>query len=461
MVKLNISVFRYLEPSDFRILTAIEMGMKNHEIVPTQLINTLAKLRYGGTLKAIQTVHKHKLVFHDRTKYDGYKLTYSGYDFLALKAMMLRGSVSALGKKLGVGKESDIYMAVDPQNKEFVIKFHRLGRTSFRTIKRNRDYLKHRKHASWLYLSRLAALKEYAMMKVLYDKGFPVPMPIDLNRHCVAMQIVEGYPLENVRELAHPDKVYNKLIQLLIEFANHGLIHGDFNEFNIMINDKEKITVIDFPQMISTDHPNAKMYFDRDVECIRTFFHRRFGFEKGEAPVFGVDTNPITNLEKEIEAFGFNKQLDQEMEQLIKEQEMDEEMENELKEEEESDAPPGSASKSETKEDRDLHSDNPNLNLEVKTSEISEKGEDENENKDEDKDIDKDMDSDAGSCLDETLSNMSREESERYQGVLRHQKIIKKLKKQTAQRDRRTMKIKTAFKMKEKQKVKSEAKDFW
>ena len=42
----------------------------------------------------------------------------------------------------------------------------RLGRVSFRAIKEKRDYLKHRKNASWLYLSRLAALKEFAYMKV-------------------------------------------------------------------------------------------------------------------------------------------------------------------------------------------------------------------------------------------------------------------------------------------------------
>jgi hypothetical protein len=41
-----------------------------------------------------------------------------------------------------------------------------LGRTSFRKIKIKRDYHQHRKNASWLYLSRLSAVKEYAYMKV-------------------------------------------------------------------------------------------------------------------------------------------------------------------------------------------------------------------------------------------------------------------------------------------------------
>ena len=51
----------------------------------------------------------------------------------------------------------------------FALKFfNRLGRTSFRKLKQKRDYLKHRKNVSWLYLSRLAAVKEYAYMKVRF-----------------------------------------------------------------------------------------------------------------------------------------------------------------------------------------------------------------------------------------------------------------------------------------------------
>ena len=40
------------------------------------------------------------------------------------------------------------------------------------------------------------------------------------------------------------------------------------------MSDDEKVTIIDFPQMISTDHINAEYYFNRDVECVRTFFRR-------------------------------------------------------------------------------------------------------------------------------------------------------------------------------------------
>ena len=33
MGKLNVTMLRYLSKEDFRVLTAVEMGMKNHEIV--------------------------------------------------------------------------------------------------------------------------------------------------------------------------------------------------------------------------------------------------------------------------------------------------------------------------------------------------------------------------------------------------------------------------------------------
>lgn len=35
-----------------------------------------------------------------------------------------------------------------------------------------------------------------------------------------------------------------------------------------------KLTVIDFPQCISSNHPNASSYFNRDVECLYIYFQK-------------------------------------------------------------------------------------------------------------------------------------------------------------------------------------------
>lgn len=61
-----------------------------------------------------------------------------------------------------------------------------------------------------------------------------------------------------MRHLEDPASLYNELMELIVKLANHGLIHGDFNEFNLMLDNKDQVTMIDFPQMVSTSHPNAE-----------------------------------------------------------------------------------------------------------------------------------------------------------------------------------------------------------
>jgi RIO kinase 2 len=38
-----------------------------------------------------------------------------------------------------------------------------------------------------------------------------------------------------VKELQNPDDVFDTILGLIVRLAEHGLIHCDFNEFNIMV----------------------------------------------------------------------------------------------------------------------------------------------------------------------------------------------------------------------------------
>jgi hypothetical protein len=131
-----------------------------------------------------------------------------------------------------------------------------------------------------------------------------------------------------VQELGHPAAVFASCMELISRLAAKGLVHCDFNEFNLLIDDEvcfqlavqlslliaaalicqklrpwlarcmsaccciggsctaytsrknciaspisawllqERLTLIDFPQMVSVSHSNAKDLFDRDVQCI-------------------------------------------------------------------------------------------------------------------------------------------------------------------------------------------------
>lgn len=266
-----------------------------------------------------------------------------------------------------MGKESDIIVVADNCKIQRILKIHRLGRISFRTVKNNRDYLRNRNTGSWMYMSRLAAMKEYAFMKTLRENGFSVPEPISQNRHTIVMSLVDAFPLRQIAEVPDPAGLYAELMSMIMRLAQFGLIHGDFNEFNLLIkeveiapdeqesNAKGKATegsatttttedneeneeneeptaniqlvpvLIDFPQMVSVDHANAEMYFDRDVNCIKRFFQRKFHFVSDDPGPFFADAkkqlfkDPGKRLDVNVEASGFSRKMAKELEAYMKE----------------------------------------------------------------------------------------------------------------------------------------------
>jgi RIO kinase 2 len=346
-MKLDPTVMRTMTGTDFRVLEAVEKGMKDHALVPEPLIAAQAGLRHGGTHKHISSLLRDKLLSHEckRSSWDGYRLTNAGYDVLALHNLKQRGFVAALGQRIGTGKESDIYLAATPTGKQIVLKFHRLGRTSFRNVKKKRDYFgKQAQQAhSWLFLSKLSAVREYAFMKALHDKSYPTPTPVAHNRHVVAMSLVRGVPLYQIfpKQLSveQAADIYQQALRLASRLARqHGLVHCDLNEFNLLVDlsgiqgmvtddthdpyvrhsglsvssqsvsllskpaweqsleaaaavnpepppepaarllsgePKPVVTLIDFPQMVSTQHVNAQELYERDLASLRRFFTKK------------------------------------------------------------------------------------------------------------------------------------------------------------------------------------------
>jgi RIO kinase 2 len=341
-MKLDTKALRYLSAEDWRVLTAVEAGSRNHEVVPTPLISQLSSIR-GGVQRCISTLAKADLIAKVKNaKYDGYRLTYGGLDYLALHAHQKSDTIYSVGNQIGVGKESDIYVVANTKGEQLVLKIHRLGRISFRTVKNNRDYLRKRSSASWMYMSRLAAVKEFTFMKALSEAGVPVPEAIAQNRHQIVMSLIDGFPLRQVSSVPDPAGLYAELMELILRLARLGLVHGDFNEFNILIKEEEgkanestlerkdgaiKLIpiLIDFPQMVSIDHSNAQFYFDRDVDCIKRYFERRFHFVSSEpGPFFEeakklVNTDGAKRLDVAVEASGFSKKMAKELEVYMRE----------------------------------------------------------------------------------------------------------------------------------------------
>ena len=207
------------------------------------------------------------------------------------------------------------------------------------------------------------------------------------------MELIDGFPLRQVESVPDPRGLYAELVELLLRLARYGLIHGDFNEFNILIREdplereeedeeedeeekegdpdgageagergqservgaeaddakqqhqhqqsetegsretKIKLTpiLIDFPQMVSMSHPDARSYFERDVACVKRYFERRFGFTSDEPGPFFEDALKTVGregarlLDVEAYASGFSKKMAKELDAYMKEKGGDDE----------------------------------------------------------------------------------------------------------------------------------------
>lgn len=272
-----VKSFRKLEPLDLRILHVIEANMSRFRYIPEKTIPKLAKLTGQQTQYRLARLNKFKLIYRWTGPYKGYTLNTAGYDCLAINALVKAEILEAFGKPLGVGKEADVYDALTPDNKRIAVKFHRLGRTSFRQTRRVRGYAAERPHISWLYQSRLAAEKEFEALKLLYPYRIAVPKPISQNRHIVAMSMIEGAELAEYKELPNPQKTLQEILKNIRKaYVDTGVIHADLSEYNIIIKPNWHIQIIDWPQYVTLKHPNAEQLLKRDIKNVIRFFQRKY-----------------------------------------------------------------------------------------------------------------------------------------------------------------------------------------
>ena len=273
-----IRIFKRLEQKDFRILNAIERGMAKYEYVPIEEISRLSGVPLKELISRTKMLNELGLIQRQKGAYIGYLLTTWGYDCLALNALVKKGVLKAIKlKPLGVGKESDVYEGLSTSGERVAVKFHRLGRISFRKTRRVRAYIGDRRHISWLYQARLAATNEFEALLLLYPKGVSVPRPIYHNRHVVVTSLIEGIPLFEVPPLSDPGKVLKDILLNIKVAYKAGVVHGDMSEYNVIIKSNEDVVLIDWPQWVSSSHPNAELLLRRDVDHLTKFFRRKYG----------------------------------------------------------------------------------------------------------------------------------------------------------------------------------------
>jgi len=273
MVRNVAGLMTELEPEDFYLLSGVEQGMRFSEWVNREKLPTLANLTAENVDYRLDRCMSRDLVKRKTIQYEGYQLTFEGYDVLALRTFAQRDTVEGVGAPLGVGKESDV---VEVQSyKPLALKFHREGYTNFREVNKEREYTADHHHVSWLYTARKAAEREYETLTDLYP-DVSVPRPVDHNRHAIVMEKFAGVELGRAKlDPAQAVGVLDLVLREVQEAYEAGYVHADMSEYNVAVSE-EGVTVFDWPQAVSTDHDNARELLERDVQNVIGFFRRKY-----------------------------------------------------------------------------------------------------------------------------------------------------------------------------------------
>ncbi len=273
--------YRKLVPRDFKILGIVEREMARYEYVPLEVIERRARMPSTHVALTLQKLNRLKLLRRRLGDYVGYRLTYLGLDMLALHSLVERGVLQALGTELGVGKESDVYSGLTPSGERVIVKFHRVGRTSFQRVARVRSYAGS-PGMDWFRLAKIAGQREYRALEELYKAGALVPKPYSYSRHVVVTAYIEGVELYAYRSPMDPEAMLGRILDTLrIAYLEVGIVHGDLSEYNVLVSvteeGDEEPYIIDWPQYVEREHPSAPALLRRDVEYITRFFRKRYG----------------------------------------------------------------------------------------------------------------------------------------------------------------------------------------
>lgn len=279
-----------LEVEDWTVLEALEKLMSRYESIPVQKIQRetdyfpeqvefrLSRLNYYGFVMKSQF---------------GYIMNTAGLDLLALHTFVERGLISAMGSSVGMGKESDVFDVINDSGQNSVIKFYRIGRTSFRSTRKTRNYVNASSQHQWLAINIGAAQREAEGLTRAEKAGVSVPEFIARDRHAVLMSKIDGLMLYHCRrtEVEDPAGLLRQILQnLRLAYTKGKMVNGDVSEYNILF-DGEMPWIIDWPQYISSTHPNASELLLRDIEKSVAFFRKKFKVEldvtKAESYVLG------------------------------------------------------------------------------------------------------------------------------------------------------------------------------
>ncbi len=280
---------------EFNLLEEVFRRSLKYERVPIKVLSKALKMKEEKIIKLSTSLHSIGLLEYFGQPYPSVRLQTLGADVLALHKLAKRGLVEGLGRQIGVGKESDVY-EVFGGGERYILKIFRLGRVSFRQVRRLRTYGRIDIWRSWLYRNISAAKIELNILRKLFIRGMPVPRPVYGVMHTVLMEYLDGYLLKDVDVSDSVKEVFEEIIEAVYTIYSGGIVNGDISEYNVFVLTNGEVRIIDWPQAVNVSDPRAEMLLTRDITTISKYFIKKYGF-------------PVSQITAVLSRYGFEKYL--------------------------------------------------------------------------------------------------------------------------------------------------------
>ena len=133
---------------------------------------------------------------------------------------------------------------------------------------------------------------EFAALCQLWERGLPVPYPVQLDEAEMLMEFIgdDGVAAPRLHQVRAEDvdlrDLFEQFRAVVLDLADAGWTHGDLSPYNVLVH-HGRLVIIDWPQTVDViGNPQGFDFLERDVLNMASWFERR-GLTVDTAELFG------------------------------------------------------------------------------------------------------------------------------------------------------------------------------
>jgi RIO kinase 1 len=198
---------------------------------------------------------------------------------LTLYHMLNRGVFDLFYGAVSIGKEANIFCALDSRGDYVAVKIYRTSTSDFKNMYRYlagdprfRRVPRDRRDIVYTWTSR-----EFKNLQRAHEAGVPVPRPIDCEKNVLAMEFIgeDGVPYPRMKD--SPPQAPRRTFRGLFEavktlYQKAELVHSDLSEYNVLLTPDP--ILIDFSMATDRANPASRELLMRDMENLSRYFRK-------------------------------------------------------------------------------------------------------------------------------------------------------------------------------------------